>query len=197
MKKLFLLIPLLLGLITPSFADQFGLEMGESIKSIRRKGVFLQKMELPEQYYSKTLPEGNPDFEGYILEITPKSGLCKIVGLKKPFPSNSSGTQIISMFNIFEKELSKKYGKSKIYNAILPDSKYASPQDFIKSLEVQDRVLSAYWVKENNQLNNDMDNIMLRAIAPSEDMASLVFAYSFNNWNDCQQELGIGSFEGL
>ena len=61
MKKFFF-ISLLVGLITPSFADQFGLEMGESIKSVRRKGVFLQKMELPEQYYSKTLPDGNPDF---------------------------------------------------------------------------------------------------------------------------------------
>ena len=38
---------------------------------------------------------------------------------------------------------------------------------------------------------------MLRAVAPKEDLASLVFAYSFNNWNDCQQELGIGSFKGL
>ena len=53
MKKLLLVIPFLLGLISPLFADQFGLEMGESIKSIKRKGVFLQKMELPEQYYSK------------------------------------------------------------------------------------------------------------------------------------------------
>ena len=196
MKK-FLFLLLLFGLISPSLADQFGLEMGESIKSIKRKGVFLQKMELPEQYYSKTLPDGNPDFEGYILEITPKAGLCKIVGVKKPFPSNSSGVQIISMFKLFEQELSKKYGKSKIYNEIIPDSKYTSQKDFVKSLMVQDRVLSAYWVKENNQLNNDMDNIMLRAVAPKEDLASLVFAYSFNNWNDCQQELGIGSFKGL
>ena len=62
---------------------------------------------------------------------------------------------------------------------------------------VQDRVLSAYWVKENNQLNNDMDNIMLRTVAPKKDLASLVFAYSFNNWNECQEELGITSIEGL
>ena len=102
MKK-FLFITLFLGFISPSLADQFGLEMGESIKSIKRKGVFLQKMELPEQYYSKRLPEGNPDFEGYILEITPKAGLCKIVGMKKSFPSNSSGVQIINMFNIFDR----------------------------------------------------------------------------------------------
>ena len=196
MKK-FLFILLLFGLISPSIADQFGLEMGESIKSVRRKGVFLQKMELPEQYYAKRLPEGNPDFEGYILEITPKAGLCKIVGIKKPFPSNSSGVQIISMFNLFEKELSKKYGDSKIYNAILPDSKYLAPKDFIKSLNVQDRVLSASWVKENNQLGKDMDNIMLRAVAPDVKTASLFFIYSFNNWNECQQELGIGSFKGL
>ena len=71
------------------------------------------------------------------------------------------------------------------------------PKDFIKSLNVQDRVLSASWVKENNQLGKDMDNIMLRAIAPDEKTASLVFLYSFNNWNECQQELGIGSFKGL
>ena len=101
------------------------------------------------------------------------------------------------MFNLFEKELSKKYGESKIYNSILPDSKYLAPKDFIKSLNVQDRVLSASWVKENNQLGKDMDNIMLRAIAPDEKTASLVFLYSFNNWNECQQELGIGSFKGL
>ena len=60
MKK-FIFILLLFGLISPSLADQFGLEMGESIKSMRRKGVFLQKMELPEQYYAKRLPAGNPE----------------------------------------------------------------------------------------------------------------------------------------
>ena len=101
------------------------------------------------------------------------------------------------MFNLFEKQLSKKYGASKIYNAILPDSDYLAPKDFIKSLNVQDRVLSASWVKENNQLGKDMDNIMLRAVAPVEKTASLFFIYSFNNWNECQQELGIGSFKGL
>ena len=199
MKRL-LLAPLLLALSSPAQAEQFGLTMGESLRSIRwNKGIILtQQNDAPEQWFTEKLPKGTPDFYGYFLEVTPKAGLCKITAMKAPIETNSFGTQLITMFDYFEKELSKKYGPSKKYEGILPESKYVSPKDWMKGLAAQDRVLSAYWLKENNpKLKSDMDNIMLRAVGGDENEGALAFVYSYNNWNECQQEMGISSSKGL
>ena len=108
-----ILITLFLALLFPLevFSGQFGLEMGETKKSITSKGVTLED-DGDYWYITNKLPKGNPKFEEYDLLITPKSGLCKIVAYTDFIYSNAFGTELKQEFNFFATALENKYGKT-------------------------------------------------------------------------------------
>ena len=91
----------------------FGLRMGMSAAELR-KVVDLKVVE-PEQrplvLQTERLPRHHDAFEGYLLIVSEKVGLCKIVGLGETIAVKPEGKELRSAFEDLEKAIERKYGR--------------------------------------------------------------------------------------
>jgi len=172
--------------------------MGETKKDISNKGVTL-KDDGNYWYTTKDLPKGNSKLTEYDLLITPKSGLCKIVGYTDTIYSNSFGNQLISEFEFFENALTKKYGSNEKYDFAQRDSIWNNTQYWMMGLLKKERYLQAFWNKESgsNLPQNNIKNITVKATATRSDEGYISLGYEFLNIKECMSEYRESSTDNL
>ena len=169
-------------------SGQFGLEVGETKKSIANKGVIL-KDDGSYWYYTNKLPKGNPKFKEYGLIITPNTGLCKIVAYTDNIYTNSFGTELKSEFNFFATALENKYGNSEKYDFLSSGSIWTDDNYWTMGLLKKERYLQNTWNKEyGSNLPSYINFLSVRAIATRSDEGSIIVSYEFSNTDECFKE---------
>ena len=184
------LLPFLVAFSFPLevLSGQFGLEMGETVKSIRKKGVKL-KNDGGYWYVTDKLPKGNSKLVNYELLITPVSGLCRILGYTELIQTNSFGDQIKSKFEFFETALNKKYGVGDRYDYVKYGSIWDDNKYWMMGLLEKERTLATLYNEDNsNNLPSYMDGIVLRAFARSSSEGVINLNYEFSNSDQCFEE---------
>ena len=193
-----ILFPILIFISFPieALSGQFGLEVGESIESIRGKGITL-KNDGGFWYVTNKLPKSNSQIDNYSLLITPVSGLCRIVGNTERIKTNSFGDQVKSKFEFFETALNKKYGISKKYDFVREGSLWQDDQYWMMGILKRERYLRAAWRKDDNNLPSDIRAIVLSTHAIETDEGVISLNYEFFNVDKCREEKNKADTDNL
>ena len=194
MKKILLGIALL-GLSASCFAEApFGLKVGMTLaeaKKINGNAELLDK----NSYSFKKVPIPYKGFDDYLMVITPKSGLCKVIGFGKPITTSAYGDGVKSEFATLKESLIKKYGKPEgDYDFLRAGSIWKSPSEWMMSLYRGERILTAGW--EPNE-ENGVKNIMLKARATGRSTGMVTLSYELSNIDACQSEKEDVDTKGL
>ncbi len=192
------LLPFLIAFSFPLevLSGQFGLEVGETVKSIRKKGVKLSN-DGGYWYYTDKLPKGNSKLNEYSLLITPVSGLCRIVSRATSIQTNSFGDQLKSKFEFFENALNKKYGNGKKYDFLQSGSIWDKEQYWMMGLYKKERYLTSLWDKEKNNLPSHLNGISLNTHASTTDEGVVSLNYEFINTDKCYEEEDAADTDNL
>lgn len=177
----------------PPADGPFGLQEGLTLKNIEdMTGNNLTPVEGSVNLYTiKTVPKPDSDFDGYGLLISPTVGLCQIRALGKTMPSDSYGLNIIQKFEDLDQILTSKYGAGKKTDYLLPGSIWKEPQDWMMSLNKQERFLMKNW-KDTEQpamKNNNLTEIGIQARAVDSSSGYIYLEYDFKNTPACLAEL--------
>jgi hypothetical protein len=169
----------------------FGLRMGMSAAELRK--VADLKVVEPEQrplvLQTERLPRHHDAFEGYLLIVSDKVGLCKIVGLGETIAVKPEGKELRSEFEDLEKAIERKYGKHLTRDELEPGSKLSDKKQWMASLHGKERALAAFWdAEERSTLADDIAEIVLDARALSETEGYVRLHYAFTNWGRCEEE---------
>ena len=169
----------------------FGLRMGMTAGELRRLGDV--KITEPDQrplvLQVERLPKHHDAFEGYLLIVSDKVGLCKIVGLGETISVKPDGKELRSAFEDLEEAIERKYGRHLTRDQLDPGSKLNEKKQWMESLHGKERSLAAFWdAEERSTLSDDIAAIVLDARALSESEGYLRLDYIFRNWDRCDQE---------
>jgi len=169
----------------------FGLRMGMTAAEIRQV-VDVKPME-PEQrplvLQTKRLPRHHDAFEGYLLIVSEKVGLCKIVGLGETIAVKPEGKELRSAFENLEEAIERKYGKHLTRDELEAGSKLTDKKQWMQSLHGKERYLAAFWdAEERSTLSDDIAEIVLDARTLSENEGYVRLDYAFTNWVRCEEE---------
>jgi hypothetical protein len=183
---LVLTVTFCLGLTDRGIAGPFGLAMG--MKPTDFNG--LKKMPEPGWYSTTEVPKPHSAFEEYALKFGSTTGLCRITAAGKAMTTNDFGTDLQTAFNEMEKRLKDLYGGNKRSDFLTEGSLLNKPEDFMRGLLRQARVLTSSWeAKHGSTLKENLKAIMLQAKALSNDKGHLLIVYEFQNVEECDQEL--------
>ena len=177
-------------------SGQFGLEVGETVKSIRKKGVKLRN-DGGYWYVTDKLPKGNSKLVNYELLITPVSGLCRILGYTELIQTNSFGDQLKSKFEFFETALNKKYGVGEKYDYVKYGSIWDDNKYWMMGLLEKERNLATIYIKDDNNLPSYMNGIVLRAFARNSGEGVINLNYEFSNVDQCFEEEDAANTDNL
>ncbi len=169
----------------------FGLRMGMSAGDLRRL-VDVKEVEpgqRPIVLQTDRLPRHHDAFEGYLLIVSEKVGLCKVVGLGETLAVKSEGKELRSAFNDLRESIEKKYGRHLTRDELEPGSALSDKKQWMQSLHAKERHLAAFWdAEERSTLSDDISEIVLDARTLSADEGYLRLHYAFSNWGRCEEE---------
>ncbi len=172
-------------------AGPFGLRMGMTAAELRQ--VLDVKAPEPDQrplvLQTERLPRHHDAFEGYLLIVSDKVGLCKIVGLGETIAVKPEGKELRAAFEDLEEAIGKKYGRHLTRDEIGPGSSFTDKKQWMQSLHAKERQLAAFWdAEERSTLSDDIIEIVLDARTLSETEGYVRLYYTFSNWGRCEEE---------
>lgn len=174
-----------------ALSGPFGLRMGMSAKELRQLAEVkeLEPGQRPLVLQTERLPRHHDAFEGYLLIVSEKVGLCKIVGLGETIAVKPEGKELREAFEDLEEAIGKKYGRHLTRDDIQPGSKLSDKKQWMQALHGKERALAAFWdAEERSTLSDDIAEIVLDARALSEQEGYLRVHYAFTNWGRCDEE---------
>ncbi|UOH17168.1 hypothetical protein [Acinetobacter sp. NyZ410] len=193
MKRLLLIGVLLFSGLANAEAP-FGLKTGMSLTEVKR--IAGDPIKISDNYYMFTkTPKPVAGLSSYGMLITPKSGLCKVVGVGKTLNTNVYGDAIKSEFLDLKNLLTAKYGKpTRDYDFLRAGSIWKEHNDWMMGLYKEERTLTAMWgVNESNGI----EDLMLNAIADSGNTGYVTITYELSNINSCSKERKSRDASGL
>jgi hypothetical protein len=174
-----LLLCLLFLIPVASYSGPFGLEMGMPLAELSK--VTTLKLEAPFIYSTPRVPKLHPDFDNYLLKVTPDHGLCKIV-TSTMVKTSAYGTEIIEKFNSLDGALTTKYGTPERLDFLKVGSIWGEPRFWMMGLYKNERILMSSWEKD---LPDNLASIDLSANSLGLDMALVRISYNFKNVGPC------------
>jgi hypothetical protein len=175
---LFLLFP-----ASAAIAGPFGLEVGMPLAKLR----VLESN--GDGSYMVSVPQPHPAFDSYIAKVSPRFGLCKIVGLGKTLLNDAYGSQARQEFESLYGSLIAKYGTAKKYDFLNYKSIWNEPNDWAMAVHKKERSLSAYWDRdEGSNIPSEIYTIALHARSLSMDKTYITLNYELSNFEQCSAE---------
>ena len=175
-------------LFVEAIAGPFGLEKGMSLKDIG--GQSQQSKAVPGQYLLSKVPKPHPAFEGYVIKLAPKAGLCHIRAVGKDIKTSSYGLELKNAFNAMEKKLEGTYKKHETADVLLPGSIWSEPNDWMMGLAKKERFLIAEWsARVRSTLPTDLEEISLQVNPLDGNTGYIEVNYLFTNIDACEEEL--------
>jgi hypothetical protein len=166
-------------------ATPFGLRQGMSVEELGADATHIGR----GMYKLASVPLPDPDFEFYVAQVSPRTGLCFIKGVGKPVRTGAYGTELQTQFTRVRDELSAVYGRYRAVDLLLSDSMWQGPGDWMASLADRERLLFAHWTDETHAtLRPHLTNVFVAANAKSSQSGYVVVEYFFDNEPACQEE---------
>ena len=168
-------------------ADVFGLKKGMTLEQVR--ALEFGKLEKQENSGGEDMwgvknPKTPKGAESTLFIFAPDKGLLKVVILWE-IETNSYGDGIKKKFKELKTILSEKYGEGETYDFLKPGSIWNTPQDWMKSLQTQERYLEWYLsdgIAESEK--NKLTSIALRTSGFPGTLGFVSLHYEFQGWNE-------------
>ena len=190
MKKNIFLFALMINLpISPTSAQQFGLNMGQTATQIKSSGVKLEKTSVDSVWRTSYLPYGNKMFDEYSFLIGTKSGLCKIIAWISRIDDSKYGTTTRDKYTSLQDALNKRYGEGKGYDFLQAGSIWKDNHEWMWSIYKKERVLVTYWTEPNKAEKSNLKSLKLEVTGTSPETSMINVTYEFNNFRACSAEL--------
>jgi hypothetical protein len=143
------------------------------------------------------VPRPVPGVDRVVALVTPGVGLCGIDAQRGPLPTAADGAALRAAFADVELALDRRYGAHRRTNIRLSRTAPDAEQTWMRGLLAGERALSSAWVGDaQTPLADDLERVMLTAVADAEDRGSLSIAYRFHNHGACAAELSGESGSG-
>jgi len=192
MKQVYVIALLLLCVVSvfgQPYDGPFGLKMGltlEQLKAIDPDLIPLKN----NGYFITAIPKPHPSFDKYFLDVSPKTGLCRIMTLDEDIKTNSQGTQLRTQYGVIRDALAKKYGAFYEKDFLYPGSTMEDPHFYMLSLLKKERVLGSDWNTDSKaNLSDGITNVTLITIANDLQTGSIMLIYEFSNCKEFEEEL--------
>ena len=188
MIKLFVVCNILVLTVNSAFAGAIaqvmGLKMGESLSSIKSKGVKLTPGLREYMYNATNLPQPARIVPEVLLVIHPRFGLCTIIASSVTHDDNAFGTQTRSVYEGLRTSLASKYNEpSKSFDFVRAGSTWNAEQYFMMGLETKERSLMSFWMKADGaRLPQGIQAIQLKAnaLSPSRGYVNVKYESDFH-----------------
>ena len=181
MKKLFISI-FVVFISSMLFAGPFGLEKGMSLEQVKTACGGRDPVKIDEGHYLITPLKPHPYFVKYVAWIDMKQGLNYIKAIGSDISTNGYGIELRSKFDSLEQSLSKSYGTCSRTSLLLPGSLWDDADEWMRSLEKNERYHFSTWDKKNGStLPDDITAIALIANSTGTYSGYIVLEYEFSN----------------
>lgn len=180
-------------------AQVMGLNMGESISSIKSKGVKLAPASRKYMYNATNLPRPAQVVPEVLLTIHPRFGLCTLSAGSVTHDDNSFGSQTRSIFEKVKTSLASKYGEpTDSFDFVRAGSMWNAEQYFMMGLEKKERSLVSYWQKsKGSALPQNVQIIVLTAKALSSSSGYVTVKYEASFHDQCVDAISASESAGL
>ena len=104
------------------------------------------------------------------------------------------GSQLVAQYEEMKERLSKRNGKAKQEEYLLPGSLWSDPQDFTQALAFRERVHQASWKETQQAKLSALYEVSVRITARTgviNPVGFLVVSYQFDNIEVCKQEIEV------
>lgn len=185
MTKLLRSIAFALLVVQFGIADgPFGLEAGASLTQIQNQLGSKNVVKKRDNTYNLAIvPKPHPLFKEYYAVIDTKLGLVKISAWTPNIENDAYGSETRSRYNRIKQALINTYGECGEYDFLRAGSIWNQPREWMMSLKTQNRVLVAFWpFPVGAKLKNNINTIMLEAVAFSMDTAAINLGYEFQDF---------------
>jgi len=170
------------------FAQQFGLQMGETVQQVRSKGIVLEKARTG--WKTRYLPYGNTMFDDYRLLFGPNTGLCRINAWISEVSDSGYGDKTKQKYDSLKEALNKRYGYGSEIEHLREGALWKENHEWMWSLFKDERWHSTYWGVKGIKINQkNLKAIKLEAKASSPSSGMIAVNYEFNNITKCLEEL--------
>jgi hypothetical protein len=194
MKRLFVVLATL-AIVLPGvcFAGPFGFNYGmtkDQVIAIVGKDSVLKD----QGYFLRvaTAPEPDNAYEAYLLIISPKQGLLKIIATGKTIKSSEFGTEFLVGFKGMRDSVAAQYGApDHDYSFVEPGSTFVKPSDWMEGLLKRQRKLASVWEFDPSQNKSHGEtlakkehlvSIMLESKGLSKDSGWVEATYEFKGF---------------
>ena len=166
-------------------ADVFGLKKGMTIEQVRALEfgkLEKEESEANQERWGVVNPKTPKGAHSTVFFFVPGKGLLK-VRIYWGIETNSYGDGIKEKFKGLKTILSEKYGEGNTYDHLKSGSIWNRPQDWMKSLQAEERYLEWYLtggIAESEK--NKLTGIALRTTAFSGSGGVVYLDYEFQGW---------------
>lgn len=162
----------------------FGFEMGMTkAQVIAVVGKDAVKDEEGDAMVLSTAPTPYSDIDEYILMLSPKQGLLKVVGFTKKIETDQEGDQLKDEFNKIVAAVTNKYGTPQMLDFIRNQDE-SGAEYWMMSLNDKERTLEANWNYGDHGHGGDTQTgVYVEAQAPGINSGQVVIGYEFPGWN--------------
>jgi hypothetical protein len=170
-------------------AQQFGLQMGETVRQIKSRGIALKHFK-DGWWETRYLPYGNKAFESYTLLFGKSAGLCKMFASTSIIEDSGYGDTTKRKYDGLKEALTQRYGAGTETEYLRAGAIWKESHEWMRSLSQNERNHSVIWATPNDAgARKNLAAIELKVVglSPSESMVFLT--YEFNNFEACQKDV--------
>jgi hypothetical protein len=150
----------------------------------------LRKEWAPFLFEITTVPKPHADFELYMAEVTPRSGVCFVKALSKDVPTSIYGEELRAKFDQIKAQIESVHGKATVLDHLRAGSIWNEPRDWMMGMLKKERVLFARWSPDDGLIMKyGIKEIILIASALSTEKGFIGVEYYFTNYDRCEAEV--------
>lgn len=150
------------------------------------------------KYRLDVVPKPHPSFDYYVVRVTPTFGLSWIKAVGNDIPTSAHGIQLQTAFEDLEQRLTTVYGRGKHTDFLFQDSTWDGLNEWMMSLERQERLFWTQWSKEvGSTMKDSLAMVGLHAQATDSLTGWLAVEYSFENSDAADLEMQALEDEAL
>lgn len=180
MKKVVIFFAVLAFIANGLFAGPFGIEMGWTVEDLKNNGITFTTRKKTQNIttYDVFPKTTHPSFESYSVAIDDVKGVYKINIFGNDIETSIYGIALKEEYEKIKNQISITYGNPKSYDYLRSGSIWDEPNEWMKSLEKEERVLHSFWYPEPKET---IESIFLEAIALGSDSGYLFLSYQSND----------------
>lgn len=171
---------------TAAMPTPFGIRMGtpkENLGEIKEVAPF--------KYTLKSVPRPHSDFESYIVQATPKAGVCWVKAIGKNVSTSEYGNELRTKFKELEEQITSVYGPSEHTDLLRSGALWDEPREWLMSVRQGERVFATFWGKDKGSRLPDGVTIFL-GVSTTRSSGYPIVEYSFPNEAACEAEVKEG-----